>query len=431
MIKRKGFSFIYYISALMLCGLYPYGSKAQTKSHKEKMETRQNVVSEVGSASNLIKEYRFDEAIKVYQKNLNNAKRNHAAIGAIEEEIQKARLGADMLRGTERVIVVDSMVVSREQFLAAYQLSKGSGYLGKLADFIPALSSNSKGACAFMNDFKDYAVFAMPDSSGLKKLCASTRLGSQWSKPQRLRGMGQSDDIQDYPFLMADGLTLYFAAQGSESLGGYDIFVTRRNSSTSDFLRAENVGMPFNSPFNDYLMVIDENAKIGWFVSDRNQPSDKVCIYRFIPNETKEIYELRADNEKQIRSVAMLSSISNTQFDMKAVEEAKRRISELSKIYDGSKDLQSFLFVLDNQHVLTDIAQLKKSESQVLAKAYIEKRHQIKEIECQLDALRKEYAQGNKSNLSNTILECEKKMSEGYSELFSLQKKIRHLELAQ
>jgi len=28
-----------------------------------------------------------------------------------------------------------------------------------------------------------------------------------------------------YPFLMADGVSLYFAADGEESLGGLDIFI--------------------------------------------------------------------------------------------------------------------------------------------------------------------------------------------------------------
>lgn len=91
--------------------------------------------------------------------------------------------------------------------------------------------------------------------------------------------------------MMADGMTLYFAAKGEESLGGYDIFVTRYNKSTGEFVRAENVGMPFNSPANDYLMAIDETCNIGWFVTDRNQTADNVCIYRFIPNETREVYD--------------------------------------------------------------------------------------------------------------------------------------------
>ena len=38
-------------------------------------------------------------------------------------------------------------------------------------------------------------------------------------------------------------------------MGGYDIFVTRYNSDTDNYLNPENVGMPFNSPFNDYMAL--------------------------------------------------------------------------------------------------------------------------------------------------------------------------------
>lgn len=88
----------------------------------------------------------------------------------------------------------------------------------------------------------------------------------------------------NYPFMMPDGTTFYFAATGEESIGGYDIFVTRFDSESGSFLKAENIGMPFNSTANDYMYAIDEFNDIGWFATDRSQPEGKVCIYIFIPS---------------------------------------------------------------------------------------------------------------------------------------------------
>lgn len=128
------------------------------KGRKVKTEIKKSTSNVVKSASTLVNEYRFDEAIQAYTKELNAAKRNRELTEPIEEGMQKARLGADMLRGTERVIIVDSMVVSRDRFIEAYRLSKGSGHLGKLVEFIPAFSSYRAGETAFINDFKDYVV---------------------------------------------------------------------------------------------------------------------------------------------------------------------------------------------------------------------------------------------------------------------------------
>ena len=68
--------------------------------------------------------------------------------------------------------------------------------------------------------------------------------------------------------MAADGITIYFGSEGHEGLGGYDIFTSRFNSETADYLPPQNVGMPFNSPYNDYMMAFDELAGVGCF--DRN-----------------------------------------------------------------------------------------------------------------------------------------------------------------
>ena len=100
------------------------------------------------------------------------------------------------------------------------------------------------------------------------------------------------DDAQNYPFMLSDGITLYYAAVGVESFGGYDIFVTRYDMDEKKFLYPENLGMPFNSPANDYMLAIDEFNQLRWFFSDRNQTENKVCIYIFIKNDIRKEYEI-------------------------------------------------------------------------------------------------------------------------------------------
>ena len=107
-----------------------------------------------------------------------------------------------------------------------------------------------------------------------------------------MRGLAdEPEDNLNYPFMLSDGQTLYFAAKNEESLGGYDIYMTRYDNDERKYLAPENLGMPFNSPANDYLLVIDEFNNLGGFASDRNQPADSVCLYTFIPNESRRTYE--------------------------------------------------------------------------------------------------------------------------------------------
>lgn len=110
------------------------------------------------------------------------------------------------------------------------------------------------------------------------QLYSRIKLINNWSDPEPLNTLNEQGNV-NYPYLMADGVTLYYASDGEGSLGGYDIFVTRYDSESSSYLRPDNIGMPFNSPANDYMYVIDELNNLGWFASDRYQPEDKVCIY--------------------------------------------------------------------------------------------------------------------------------------------------------
>ena len=73
-----------------------------------------------------------------------------------------------------------------------------------------------------------------------------------WSLGKPLPGCINASGNANYPYVLSDGVTIYYASDGDGSMGGYDIFVTRYNTNTDTYLVPENVGMPFNSPYNDY-----------------------------------------------------------------------------------------------------------------------------------------------------------------------------------
>ena len=99
---------------------------------------------------------------------------------------------------------------------------------------------------------------------------------AKWTAPHKLDEL-DGDDAQNYPFMLSDGITLYYAAQGEESIGGYDIFVTRYDMDEKKFLYPENLGMPFNSPANDYMLAIDEFNQL--MVRVRPEPTGEQGVY--------------------------------------------------------------------------------------------------------------------------------------------------------
>ena len=159
-------------------------------------------------------------------------------------------------------------------------------------------------------------------------ILSRNKLLDKWSDGSLLPGSINEAMNADYPYVLTDGITIYYASDGPGSMGGYDIFVTRYNTNTDSYLMPENVGMPFNSPYNDYMYVIDEFNDLGWFASDRYQPEGKVCIYVFIPNSSKQVYNYEGMDPDKMISLAQLHSIKDTWTDTDAVKGAPRKASD-------------------------------------------------------------------------------------------------------
>mgnify|MGYP005666510959 CR=1 FL=1 len=69
------------------------------------------------------------------------------------------------------------------------------------------------------------------------------------------------------PFYNMDEGALYFSSNGQVSIGGFDVFKSRGEETT--WGPSENVGMPINSPADDYYFIKNANSSGGFIVSNR------------------------------------------------------------------------------------------------------------------------------------------------------------------
>ena len=226
----------------------------------------------------------------------------------IVEEPQEDPRITNMREMTQQIVIIDSIVTDKDRFLSQYRLSSETGTLTTTGQFF----GKSISGHAVLNEMGNKVYFSRTDGSGYRRLYTSDKLGTVWGEGTPLKGISEGITDADYPFMMNDGITFYFAAQGEESIGGYDIFFTRYDSRSGSFLKPENIGMPFNSEANDYMYAADEETGIGYFVSDRRQPEGKVCVYIFILPETRRSYDPSKYTEQQIRDFADITRIADT-----------------------------------------------------------------------------------------------------------------------
>ena len=189
--------------------------------------------------------YQFDEAEELLNQDIKKLKRKRQPTDVEEGKLQEIARLRSMMRATERVTVIDSLVVDKNTFLNHIKLSPESGEISPYSTFFHRTDEN--GCTVYLSELGNKIYFAQPDENKYLRLFTSDLVGGQWTAPHKLDEL-DGDDAQNYPFMLSDGITLYYAAQGEESIGGYDIFVTRYDMDEKKFLYPENLGMPFNSP---------------------------------------------------------------------------------------------------------------------------------------------------------------------------------------
>ena len=334
----------------------------------------------------------------------------------------------NMREMTQQIVFVDSIVMDKNQFLSAFRLSSETGTVTTCQEFF----GKPAEGYLFRNEMGNKIYFSMPDDSLRQQLFTSDKLGEEWSKAQPLQGISEGISEASYPFMLADGITFYFAGKGEESIGGYDIFLTRRSGS---FLKPENIGMPFNSEANDYMFAIDELNQIGYFVSDRRQPEDQVCVYIFIPSDSRKTYDSSMYTEQQIRDFADITRIADTWGDGQLRKNALMRLEAINAQKPTAKVQQT----TDNQQVIiindhltySKASDFRSQKAAMLYKQLISARKQLDMLESELSKSRDYFAKASDSeqtSLRKEILSAEKELLQLNRQIKTLEKQTRNEE---
>ena len=342
---------------------------------------------------------------------------------------QESELYSRKLKAVEQVMIIDSLVVPRAKLMEHLKLSMESG---RVLTVDSALSTHdSLYNTAFISQLGTQLIYARQTKPGQLRLCKSDMIDGQWSEATPLEGLPE-DENQNYPFMLTDGTTLYYAAQGSKSLGGYDIFMSRYDTDTKTFLAPENIGMPFNSTANDYLYMVDEYYGIGYFVTDRRQSPGYVCIYTFVPSEERIIYNAESLPSSQHIALAELNSIRDTQTNADALHNATERLKQMSNsISENSKSANELHFIINDRYTYTSFSQFRNENARVAAEKWLKMKQDYDVAANKLSNLREAYHISNvqdRDNQKEQILPLEKQLEELHNSIKSQEILIRSLE---
>lgn len=364
--------------------------------------------------------YRFDDAVKAYQSCVELLAPDDSRIKEAQNRLKKAEIGARMMTRIDDIALMDSVVVDKADFLNFYRFG---AELGSLSHEQIKLGGQTADKIQYTTQRKD-RIYYSDSINGQMDLYASFRLMDDWSMPDSLPSNVNSAANENYPFLLLDGITMYFASDGENALGGYDLFVTRYSPVTKTFLTPENIGMPINSIYNDYMMVIDEQQKIGWFASDRFLPANKVMIYTFATNDSKTIVNI--DDIPYLRKLAQLKCYRKA--ERISTDSVMSDSSEVSLV-DVTKKIN---LVINDTLVYQYVTDFKSFEAKKLCIDHNRLNTDLNNKKLQLEELRQLYANldtpAEKKLFTQKIIDLEKKNNEAGKVLLTKLINIRNLE---
>jgi tetratricopeptide (TPR) repeat protein len=364
--------------------------------------------------------YRFDQSVMAYQTYIATLDSTDKKRSEFLQKLNRSENAARLMTKVEDIAIVDSILVNKNDFLRFYKFSSELGSLKH--EPLKINSHHTVDKITYTTQRQDRIYFS--DSiKGKMDIFTSYKLLDKWSQPAALSAVINTSSNENYPFLLLDGVTLYFASDNGNSLGGYDLFVTRFTPATDSYLPPENVGFPFNSPANDYMMAIDEQRKLGWFATDRNQPAGKVVIYTFVPNASKTI--VRSEDNDYLRSAAQLKTYRRAA--------SKQSVNEVVTPSYLPMIEEQIKFIVNDTLVYSHVNQFKCVEAVKLWPEMHRLTTELNNANAELGNLRIKYAEQEteaaRKELAPAILALEKKNVELEKQLENKTKQLRNEEL--
>lgn len=109
----------------------------------------------------------------------------------------------------------------------------------------------------------------------------------KWGKPYNMGPKLNTMYNENTPYITDNGELLYFSSQGHTTIGGYDVFLTRRQPDGSWTL-PKNLGYPINTPDDDLNYIPEYGGRNAYFASATRGEDGESGIYMMEPLELGE-----------------------------------------------------------------------------------------------------------------------------------------------
>lgn len=337
----------------------------------------------------------------------------------------------NMLQNTQIVFVIDSTVVDADKVMDVITLPKAYGKYVAYNKFFDTNSALNENSVVFVNGFDNRCYYNEVGTDSISRLFMRERQGEEWDEARPLTEINELVSNATYPYMASDGQTLYFAGKSDEEgLGERDIYMTKYDAEEGKFLKPENIGLPFNSTKDDFIYVEADADGIAWFASTRRQPEGKVCVYTFVPSETRQNYDADDLDDTELKNYAELMRIRSTWPTPEIRQTAMQRLQRLqAKTEKQNSEANEICFIVNDEMTYTRLNDFKSAETKNAYADLKMKQNEANKLVKEIDSMRTRYHNTNdKAALGRSIALSEQKLEQKQKEIKKAASELRKAE---
>lgn len=238
----------------------------------------QNLAQNEKKAELLHNEYKFEQAVAIYNKVLEQTSDSLERV-ELENRIIQGENGKNLLDFVFEPTVVARKSFQKKSFFLHYPGFEENSW-APVPEVLSVEAKNGEFPVMNFPSGSKKLYFSAPDNSGSWNIYYTSKVNDTlWSAPAILNENITSMGNELFPILSPDGKNLYFSSNGHYGVGGYDLYVSEWNEETQDWGVPQNMGFPYSSPADDLLFYNTPDGLYSIFASNRNCAADSMIIY--------------------------------------------------------------------------------------------------------------------------------------------------------
>ncbi len=193
-----------------------------------------------------------------------------------------------------------------------------------------------------------------------------------WTTPINLGENINTKGNDVFPHIQKDG-TLYYASNGRLGHGGLDLYEVKTNKN-KEWGIPVNMGLPYNSPKDDFALIMNDTRKEGFFTSARKGGLGKDDIYSFnivqsigkdsIAKKENVVAETKNEHIPTLDVDAKEAAVPTTQTKIQSIHKPTN-LSENTDLKTNPSDVKATITTKSNIITTTKITDKIKSTTAI------------------------------------------------------------------